>query len=85
MAITLDKLRDQVKWHARAKRTVKREQALGGDDSWEDIELNLLARESSPVEAVAPTETLQQLVRPLEPLESRILELLECRAGFTIR
>jgi RNA polymerase sigma-70 factor (ECF subfamily) len=74
-AITLDKLRDQVKWNTRAKRTVKREQALDGAESWEGIQLSLLARQPSPVEALALAETLQQVMRPLEPLECRILEL----------
>src|SRR5262249_48212972 len=75
VAIMLDKLRDQIKWNTRAKRNVNREQRVGSDDSWQGIELRLLARPPSPLEALAVAEALEEFMRSLEPIEARVLEL----------
>jgi RNA polymerase sigma factor (sigma-70 family) len=75
VAITLDKLRDQVKWNTRGKRNVDREQRLSSEDSWQRIQVHVLARAPSPVEALAVAEALEQVMQRLEPMEARILEL----------
>jgi RNA polymerase sigma factor (sigma-70 family) len=75
VAITLDKLRDQLKWNTRAKRTVDREQTVGSDESWRGIEVHLLARKPSVLEALTLAEALEQFMHRLEPLDCRILEL----------
>lgn len=69
VAMTLNKLRNQAKHHSCEKRDIDREQPLSGAQGlW-------LEREPSPIEAVALTEQLEQIMRSLRPLQRRIFEL----------
>ncbi len=72
VTMALHKLNDQVKRNRRGKRTVDREQSFAGDDGPPD---QFLAREPSPVEAVALTDELESFMQTLEPPERRVLEL----------
>jgi RNA polymerase sigma-70 factor (ECF subfamily) len=75
VAITLHKLKDQVKHHRAAKRSDRAEQHYGSEDSLLGIQPHLLARAPSPLEAIALLEQLEQLARQLTPAQGRILEL----------
>jgi RNA polymerase sigma-70 factor (ECF subfamily) len=69
VSITLHKLYRQVKRHGRLKRAVRREQKLL------DLDARLLAQEPSPLEAVALVDEVEQVMRRLEPLQRRMLEM----------
>jgi RNA polymerase sigma-70 factor (ECF subfamily) len=75
VAITMNKLRDQVKRHQAEKRSVALEQHFGSEDSLLGLRAASLAREPSPVEALTLVDEVEQLLRPLEPLERRMVEL----------
>src|SRR5262245_22187348 len=75
VAITLHKLQLQIRKNTRHKRAVDREQTFGNENGLLGIEVDLFAREPSPVEAVALAEELEQLMRPLDALHRRMLEL----------
>jgi RNA polymerase sigma-70 factor (ECF subfamily) len=75
VAITLDKLHDQVRRNLRAKRSLKREQDFRGDDSLFGMHRETLARTPSPLEATALAEVIEQAMDRLEPRERRMLEL----------
>lgn len=68
-AITLHKLHDHVKRHTAGKRDARVERSLPG------LELELLAREPSPLEAISLVEELQRLMKELTPLERQMLEM----------
>jgi RNA polymerase sigma-70 factor (ECF subfamily) len=70
-AITLHKLHHQVDRHTAAKRSVTREQRLGNPA---DL-LGPVARGPSPAEAVALIDEVEQLLRGLNALHRRMLEL----------
>lgn len=72
VTMALHKLNDQVKRNRRGKRAVDREQSLADEDGPPD---QFLAREPSPVEAVALTDELEAFMQLLEPSERRVLEL----------
>ena len=65
-AITLNKARRQVVWHSAGKRAVGAETPDGAD---------ALAREPSPAEAAALTDTVESLVRATDPAHRKVLEL----------
>jgi len=67
VAITLNKLHSQINWHTRDKRSIHVEIP---DTGWE-----VLGRDPSPVEALAISEELEQVLGKLEPHERPILEL----------
>lgn len=73
VATTLHKLHDQVKHHRAQKRNVQRECSLG--DGLHGIEAEQLARQPSPVEAVALVDEVQEAMRGLDALHRRVLEL----------
>jgi RNA polymerase sigma-70 factor (ECF subfamily) len=75
VAITLHKLRRQREHHTADKRSVAAEQDLAGDDSFYGIPATLLARDPSPVEAVTLAETLESIMRGLDPVQRRIVDL----------
>lgn len=75
VAITLHKLRDQVKHHTAAKRSLKREQSLGTSPGLDGLPTDSLTREPSPIEAMILAEEVEQLMRGLEPMQRRMLEL----------
>lgn len=71
--ITLFKLQDKVKYNRRAKRSVQREQSFGAADFGLDDLPG--AREPAPEEVVALIDQLEHVMRGLEPLHRRMLEL----------
>jgi RNA polymerase sigma-70 factor (ECF subfamily) len=75
VTITLHKLNDQVKRNARAKRAVGREEHFGSEDSLVGLQAHLAAQQPSPVEAVALTELVEQIMHRLDPVQRRVLEL----------
>jgi DNA-directed RNA polymerase specialized sigma24 family protein len=75
VAITLRKLYDQFDRHTADKRALNREQNLPADNSTFGLSPELLARDPSPVEAMALAEELADIMSGLEPLHRRILEL----------
>jgi RNA polymerase sigma factor (sigma-70 family) len=75
VTITLRKVSYQVRRNAAGKRTVALEQGFGSEDSLLGIQPRMLAREPSPVEALALAESLKQVMEQLEPLHRRMLEL----------
>lgn len=72
VTMALHKLNDQVKRNRRGKRTVDREQHFSDEEHPAD---QFLAREPSPVEAVALTDELESFMQRLEPAERQVLEL----------
>lgn len=75
VAITLHKLRDQVKHHSTEKRSTASERSFGSEDSLLGIQAQVLTRQPSPVEAVGLIDELEEVMRRLEPVERRMLEL----------
>ena len=77
VTIALHKLQHQVKKNLRGKRTVDRQEPLGTADSLGDLPSPMPAADPapSPLEAAALADELEQLMRGLEPLHRRILEL----------
>jgi RNA polymerase sigma factor (sigma-70 family) len=75
VSITLHKLRHQVERMQTQKRAVEREASFGTEDSLVLLQGNRLSGEPSPVEAVALADELEQLMRSLDPLKRRILEM----------
>jgi RNA polymerase sigma-70 factor (ECF subfamily) len=75
VAITMNKLRDQVKRHQAEKRCVALEQHFASEDSLLVLGAASLAREPSPVEALTLVDEVKELLRPLDPLERRMVEL----------
>jgi RNA polymerase sigma-70 factor (ECF subfamily) len=70
--ITMHKLLDQVKRHTAEKRSVAAEQHFGSEDSLPAV---ALAREPSPDAALSLVDEVEQLMRSLNPLERRMVEL----------
>jgi RNA polymerase sigma-70 factor (ECF subfamily) len=75
VAITLHKVRRQVRHHTAQKRSVNRERSPGGRTKDLDIQTELLAKEPSPEEAMALGEMLDEILRGLSPTQRRIVEL----------
>jgi RNA polymerase sigma-70 factor (ECF subfamily) len=75
VTITLHKVYYQVRRNAAGKRAVDLEQSFGSEDSLLGIQPRMLAREPSPVEALALAESLTQVMGQLQPLHRRMLEL----------
>jgi RNA polymerase sigma factor (sigma-70 family) len=73
VAMTLHKLNDQVKRHNRRKRSVDRD--LGTDEGLLGIGAHVLAREPSPLEALALADEVEHLMGPLEPTHRSMVEL----------
>jgi RNA polymerase sigma-70 factor (ECF subfamily) len=75
VAITLHKLQHQVEHHTAGKRAGARDCSRGEEDQSFGVQEEVLAREPTPAEAAALADTLAQLLRGLEPLERRMVEL----------
>ena len=75
VAITLHKLQHKVERYTAGKRAVDREHSFGGESSLFGLHSQLLAREPSPSDAAALADTLEQVLRGLEPLQRRMIEL----------
>jgi RNA polymerase sigma factor (sigma-70 family) len=75
VTITLNKVQHQVERHTSQKRAVNREQPYSSEDSLVAIQGVIGAREPSPAEALALTDQVEQLMRPLDAAQRRMLEL----------
>jgi RNA polymerase sigma-70 factor (ECF subfamily) len=75
VAITLHKLHHQVERHTAGKRAAGRECRFGHESNLVQLQGQLHAREPTPAEAAALADTLEQLLRGLEPLQRRMVEL----------
>jgi RNA polymerase sigma-70 factor (ECF subfamily) len=75
VAITLHKLQHQVERHTAAKRDVSRVCHLDDEGTLIRLRGEVLAREPTPAEAAALTDTVQQLLAGLGTLERRMVEL----------
>ena len=75
VGITINKLRLRARSHAAQKRAVEREQHFGSEDSLFGLQAFVPSRDPSPIEAVALTDAVEQLMRRLDPLDRRMLEL----------
>jgi RNA polymerase sigma factor (sigma-70 family) len=75
VAITIHKVHHQVKFHTAGKRTVQREANGPSSEGPLDIPVEMLADEPSPAEAVVLADTLEEVMRRLQPLQRRMVEL----------
>lgn len=75
VTITLHKVQDQIDRLSTQKRAIDREQTFGSEDSLHSLQAHVLAGEPSPVEAVALTDEVERVMRGLEPVQRRMLEL----------
>jgi RNA polymerase sigma factor (sigma-70 family) len=75
VSITLHKLHDQVKHNSRVKRALERERAVGDVGKLDNLPALILAHDPSPLEAMALAEEVEELMRELEPVQRRMLEL----------
>ena len=75
VSITLHKLLLQARHHSAGKRAINQEQLVRADNSASGIPAELLARDPSPEEAAALTDRLEDVMRGLEPVQRRMVEL----------
>jgi RNA polymerase sigma-70 factor (ECF subfamily) len=75
VTITLHKLHHHVTKASAQKRAVEREHNFGSEDSLLGLQAHLRTHEPSPVEAVALSELLEQVMGQLDPRERQMLEL----------
>jgi RNA polymerase sigma-70 factor (ECF subfamily) len=75
VAITVHKLQRQSKRHHARKRSVQRERRLDLADGLGGLPIPVLSREPTPEEAVTLADTLEQVMRRLDPTQRRIVEL----------
>jgi RNA polymerase sigma-70 factor (ECF subfamily) len=72
VVMALHKLQHQVRHNSAEKRAVVREQ---NDVPHDQRLVDLIAHDPSPIEAVALTDQLEEVMRQLDPLHRRMLEL----------
>jgi RNA polymerase sigma factor (sigma-70 family) len=75
VATMLHKLQDQVKRHQAGKRNVDLEQRFGSEDSLYGIQPEALSGTPSPLEALTLVDEVEDMMRRLDPLQRRVLEL----------
>ena len=75
VAITLHKLQNKVHHHKAKKRAFGAERSFGSEDSLLGINAQRLAQGPSPGEAVALVDELEHIMKSLEPVPRRVLEL----------
>jgi RNA polymerase sigma-70 factor (ECF subfamily) len=75
VAMTLNKLDDQIRHHTAGKRNVTQENHYSSEDSLHGLRAEMLGREPGPDEAVALADMLEQVLTPLDPLARRVVEL----------
>ncbi|MBL8793123.1 MAG: sigma-70 family RNA polymerase sigma factor [Planctomycetia bacterium] len=73
--ITLRKLRRQVQQHSAQKRSMRKEQNFENPDGVFTLPAEVLTQEPSPVEALALVDQVEQVMRQLNPLQRRMVEL----------
>ncbi len=74
-AITLNKLHGQIEYHTAQKRAVDQEENAPADRSLFSVRPDAVARGPSPSEALAVVEELEEVMRGLDAVHRRILEL----------
>jgi RNA polymerase sigma factor (sigma-70 family) len=74
VGITVHKLRHQIRRNLADKRSVEREQSLDGEGARPAL-ADLLGQEPSPLDAVVLVDEVERLMRRLEPVPRRMLEL----------
>jgi RNA polymerase sigma factor (sigma-70 family) len=74
-AITLAKVREQQRFHGRAKRALDRENPLAVDNDGETVWLDVASREPTPDETVQFTDQLEQTLGCLNDEEKQVLHL----------
>jgi RNA polymerase sigma-70 factor (ECF subfamily) len=75
VTIMLHKLQRQVERASTGKRAVDLERGFGSEDSFLGLQASALARQPSPLEAVALSDEVEALMRGLDPQERRMVEL----------
>lgn len=75
MTITLHKVYHQVRRNSADKRAVGQEKNFGSEEALAGMHAHMMAHEPAPAEAVALADELEQVMRRLDPMQSRILEL----------
>jgi RNA polymerase sigma-70 factor (ECF subfamily) len=75
VAITLNKVHEQIRRNNAGKRTIAVEQSLEGDANSTTHPSQLQASDPSPLEAVAIVDQVEEVMRRLDPLRRRMLEL----------
>jgi RNA polymerase sigma factor (sigma-70 family) len=75
VTIVLCKLRNQAKHHTANKRSIATEHPFGSEDSLHGIQADSFAQAPTPLTALALVDELERVMRDLEPVERRILEL----------
>lgn len=75
VTIALCKLRNQAKHHSADKRSIHAEHPFGSEDSLLGIPAAAFTQAPSPLTALALVDELEGVMRGLEPLERRTLEL----------
>jgi RNA polymerase sigma factor (sigma-70 family) len=73
-SITVNKVLKQAERHRQQKRSLAAEQPLSGDEQF-PAQMEFMARDPEPSEALALVEELEYVTRNLEPHERTILEL----------
>jgi DNA-directed RNA polymerase specialized sigma24 family protein len=73
--ITLNKVRRGVERHTALRRSVDRERGFGGESSLAVMGAQCTAPEPTPSEALELVELVEGLLRPLKPIDRRIVEL----------
>jgi RNA polymerase sigma-70 factor (ECF subfamily) len=71
--MTMHRLRRQIEHHTAQKRSFRREHEPA--PGWADLPVESLTGDPSPEEAVALADELEQIMRPLDPVRRRMLEL----------
>jgi RNA polymerase sigma-70 factor (ECF subfamily) len=75
VAITLHKVHHQVSRHTAGKRSVARERNGANPDDDFDFPVEMLAQDPSPAEAVILADTLEEVLRELDPVKRRMVEM----------
>jgi len=75
VAISLHKLRNQIRRHLAGKRSLARERHFGQESDLFRLRIRILARGPSPADAAALNDELEQEMRRLTPLRRQMLEL----------
>jgi RNA polymerase sigma factor (sigma-70 family) len=75
VAITIHKVHQQVKRNTAGKRTVALEENYGSEDSLAGFQARPPTGEPSPLEAVALVDQVEEVMRGLDPVRRRVLEL----------
>jgi RNA polymerase sigma-70 factor (ECF subfamily) len=73
--ITLRKCGHRIEYHRAARRDVQRERAGPGNSEAEEVGLQAVSREPTPLEAAVAVETVEHLMAAFEPRDREILTM----------